>query len=68
MLQLPIKVIVIVSEIVHYAFDRRQQLGRSIGSYWGNANNWAYQKNAGLTVDNRPEVGAIFQTTVIMVM
>lgn len=48
----------------YYAFDRRQQLGRSIGSYWGNANNWAYSaKNAGLTVDNRPEVGAIFQTT-----
>ncbi|UCI00977.1 CHAP domain-containing protein [Staphylococcus haemolyticus] len=48
----------------YYAFDRRQQLGRSIGSYWGNANNWVYSaKNAGLTVDNRPEVGAIFQTT-----
>ncbi|PTK66305.1 N-acetylmuramoyl-L-alanine amidase [Staphylococcus borealis] len=48
----------------YYAFDRRQQLGRAIGSYWGNANNWAYSaKNAGLTVDNRPEVGAIFQTT-----
>ncbi|UDI78845.1 CHAP domain-containing protein [Staphylococcus taiwanensis] len=47
----------------YYAFDRRQQLGRSIGSYWGNANNWAYSaKNAGLAVDNRPEVGAIFQT------
>lgn len=48
----------------YYVFDRRQQLGRSVGSYWGNANNWASSaRNAGLMVDHRPEVGAIFQTT-----
>lgn len=47
----------------YYAFDRRQQLGRSVGSYWGNANNWASSaRNAGLVVDHRPEVGAVFQT------
>lgn len=47
----------------YYAFDRRAQLGRSIGSLWGNANNWNYAaKVAGFKVDKRPEVGAIFQT------
>ncbi len=44
-------------------FDRRAQLGRSIGSLWGNANNWNYAaKVAGFKVDKTPEVGAIFQT------
>ena len=32
--------------------------------YWGNANNWASSaRNAGLVVDRRPEVGAVFQTS-----
>ena len=36
----------------------------SVGSYWGNANNWASSaRNAGLVVDHRPEVGAVFQTS-----
>ncbi|WP_226386025.1 COG3942 and LysM peptidoglycan-binding domain-containing protein [Staphylococcus sp. Marseille-Q1834] len=48
----------------YYAFGRRQQLGRSVGSFWGNASNWANSaRNAGLAVDNRPEVGAVFQTS-----
>lgn len=47
----------------YYAFDRRNQLGRGIGSYWGNANNWAASAlSAGFNVNNTPEVGAIFQT------
>ena len=48
----------------YYAFERRQQLGRGIGNYWGNANNWANaaQRN-GYTVNRTPEVGAVFQTT-----
>ncbi|MCJ1662644.1 CHAP domain-containing protein [Staphylococcus sp. NRL 18/288] len=53
-----------VGNCTYYAFDRRQQLGRSVGSFWGNASNWANSaRNAGLAVDNRPEVGAIFQTS-----
>ncbi|MBO1198760.1 CHAP domain-containing protein [Staphylococcus simiae] len=48
----------------YYAFDRRAELGRSIGSLWGNANNWSYAAaNAGFKVNRTPEVGAIFQTT-----
>lgn len=47
----------------YYAFDRRAQLGRSIGSLWGNANNWGNAAaKSGFVVNNKPEVGAIFQT------
>lgn len=45
-----------------YAFERRAQLGRPIGSFWGNAATWAYNaRAAGFRVDNVPEVGAIAQ-------
>lgn len=45
-----------------YAYERRMQLGRPIGSFWGNAATWAIaaQQN-GFRVDNTPEVGAIIQ-------
>ncbi|PHK49270.1 CHAP domain-containing protein [Staphylococcus edaphicus] len=51
-------------QCTYYAFDRRQQLGKSVGNLWGNANNWASaaQQN-GYQVNHSPEVGAIFQST-----
>lgn len=45
-----------------YAYERRMQLGRPIGSFWGNASTWAYNgRAAGLRVDGNPEAGAIMQ-------
>lgn len=47
-----------------YAYERRVQLGRPVGSYWGNANTWAYNaRAAGLTVNNSPVSGAILVDT-----
>lgn len=46
-----------------YAFDRRQQLGKSVGNLWGNANNWAVAASQnGYRVNHTPEVGAIIQS------
>lgn len=46
----------------YYAFDRRAQLGRPIGSFWGNASTWAINaRAAGFTVNNTPAPGAIMQ-------
>lgn len=46
-----------------YAYERRAQMGRPIGSFWGNANAWAGSaRGAGFGVDNRPAPGDIFQT------
>ena len=45
-----------------YAYERRLQLGRPIGSFWGNGNAWAASgRAAGFTVNNTPEPGAIMQ-------
>lgn len=47
-----------------YAFERRAQLGRPVGSFWGNANTWAYSaRAAGLTVNNTPAAGAVLVDT-----
>lgn len=46
-----------------YAYERRAKMGRPIGSFWGNASSWAYSaQRAGMTVNNTPAPGAIFQT------
>lgn len=45
-----------------YAYERRVQLGRPIGSFWGNASTWApYASAAGYAVNTTPAVGAIMQ-------
>lgn len=45
-----------------YVYERRAQLGRPIGSFWGNAATWAsYARAAGYPVNNTPAVGAIMQ-------
>lgn len=45
-----------------YAYERRAQLGRPIGSFWGNAATWAYAASSqGYLVDGNPAPGAIMQ-------
>lgn len=49
-----------------YAYDRYADLngGKTIGSFWGNANTWdnAARQDPSFSVTNTPTVGAIFQT------
>ncbi len=43
-----------------YVYERRMQLGRPIGSFWGNASTWAYNaQRSGFSVNGTPAVGAI---------
>jgi len=45
-----------------YAYERRAQLGRPIGSFWGNAATWGMNASAaGLAVNGTPSVGSIIQ-------
>ena len=45
-----------------YAYERRKQLGRPVGSFWGNASTWAmYASAAGYTVNGTPAPGAVMQ-------
>ena len=47
-----------------YVYERRAQLGKPVGSYWGNANTWAYSaRAAGLPVSNTPAPGAVLVDT-----
>ena len=47
-----------------YAYERRMQLGRPIGSFWGHAKAWSDSaRAAGLVVNNVPAPGAIIQNT-----
>jgi surface antigen len=45
-----------------YAYNRRAELGRPVGSFWGNASTWAgFARASGYLVNNSPEVGAVMQ-------
>lgn len=45
-----------------YAFNRRAEMGRPIGSNWGNAVTWAsYAASSGFKVNKTPAPGAVIQ-------
>lgn len=47
----------------YYVYNRRAELGRPVGSFWGNAASWAsYARGSGYTVSNTPAIGSVLQT------
>lgn len=45
-----------------YVYNRRAELGRPVGSFWGNASTWAsYARGSGYLVNNTPAVGSVLQ-------
>jgi surface antigen len=47
-----------------YAFNKRAEAGRPIGSNWGNATTWAsLAQSSGFAVNKTPQAGAVFQNS-----
>ncbi len=47
-----------------YAYERRLQMGKPVGSFWGNANTWAiYARADGYLVNRSPARGAVLVDT-----
>jgi surface antigen/peptidyl-tRNA hydrolase len=43
-----------------YAYERRAELGRPVGSFWGNGGSWAYSAQAaGYVVNSTPKPGSL---------